>query len=75
MKHLHSAVCFALCIAFALASGCADTSFGTLKPTDFGTSTEEAKAIDYYKQLYGEPGQPGDAVDTSVAPTWIGTKL
>jgi len=60
MKLLHSVVCLALCIALTLASGCADTSFGTLKPTDFGTSAEEAKALDYYKQIYGEPGQPGD---------------
>jgi hypothetical protein len=35
-------------------------SFGTLKPTDFGSSPEELKALDYYKQVYGEPGQPGD---------------
>jgi hypothetical protein len=60
MKFLHCVVCFAVCIALVLASGCADTSFGTLKPTDFGKSAEEIKTLDYYKQKYGEPGQPGD---------------
>jgi hypothetical protein len=60
MKLLHSVVCIALCVVLVLVSGCTDTSFGTLKPSDFGTSAEEIKALDYYKQMYGEPGQPGD---------------
>ncbi len=60
MKLLHTVICLAICITLVLVSGCADTSFGTLKPTDFGTSSEEIKALEYYKQLYGEPGQPGD---------------
>ena len=60
MNLLHCRICLTLCIALVLVSGCADTSFGTLKPTDFGTSPEEVKALDYYKQKYGEPGQPGE---------------
>jgi len=46
----------ACCIALALIAGCADTSLGTLKPIDFGSSAEEMKALDYYKQKYDEPG-------------------
>lgn len=60
MKLLHSVFCCIACIALMLAAGCADTSFGRLKPTDFGTSSEELQALDYYKQKYGEPGQPGE---------------
>lgn len=60
MKLLHGAFLLSLCILVALISGCADTSFGALTPTDFGTSTDEMQALEYYKQLYGEPGQPGE---------------
>jgi hypothetical protein len=60
MKFLHGLICCTACMLLLTAAGCVDTSFGTLKPTDFGTSADEMKALEHYKQLYGEPGQPGD---------------
>jgi len=52
---LHTVLAITIVIGLVFASGCADVSFGSKKIGDFGTTTEEQAAVNWFIQQYGDP--------------------